>query len=207
MYLLRRTSEIDTTTLPVTVAQARAFLRVDIADDDSLIEDLIVAAVEYVEDRTWTTICRREYELVLPGFPGSLCFMETDSYVRARPDSILLPRPPVISVDLVRYVDSAGDAQTLAPSAYVLTQTDGTALLAPAQGASWPGVYADHPEPVVIAYTAGPSGQSQPQVRQAVRMLVAHWYEHREAVLVGLTSKDIEHAVDQLCLNAASRRF
>ncbi|MGC7561341.1 head-tail connector protein [Pasteurella sp. PK-2025] len=37
-----------------------------------------------------------------------------------------------------------------------------------------------------------------PSIQQAILLIVAHWYEHRESVVVGVTSKEIEDGVWRL---------
>jgi uncharacterized phiE125 gp8 family phage protein len=61
-------------------------------------------------------------------------------------------------------------------------------------------------ETLLIAYTAGeadiPDG-----MRQAVLMLVAHWYENREAIVVGTISSEVSLGVNQLLSPYMARRL
>ena len=98
--------------------------------------------------------------------------------------TILLPLPPVQSVEAVTYVDLAGATQTLDPGDYVLTGVGGAAYakLRPASGTSWPPTIRE-PECVTIDFTAGYGDNSTdiPEpIRAAIIARVAQLYENRE---------------------------
>ena len=67
-------------------------------------------------------------------------------------------------------------------------------------GSSWPFITAATGG-AVIAFTAGfgPSPTDVPQpIRQAMLMLVAHWYEHRDPIEIGQPDTAIPKAVSDL---------
>ena len=150
---------------PLTLAQAKAYLRVEFSDDDELISDLIVAArleCEHITNRTFISTGLR---LVInePLGNGALDFLANGS--------LPLPRPPLISVDDIVYHDWSGNA-----SSYDLVVTGGT------PGRIAPVFAAGSIARVSIDYTAGygSTPASVPRnVIQAMRLLVAHYYEHR----------------------------
>jgi uncharacterized phiE125 gp8 family phage protein len=78
---------------PVTVEEAKSFARVEDADEDALIETLITAAREHVEQATGRSFVVSTYGLTLR------CF---------EPDVIRLPRSPLVSVESVTYRDRDG---------------------------------------------------------------------------------------------------
>jgi uncharacterized phiE125 gp8 family phage protein len=50
-----------------------------------------------------------------------------------------------------------------------------------------------------VTYEAGYDEMEAPEdVQQAVRMLVGHWYENRESVVVGTSSTEIPHGVTEI---------
>ena len=51
----------DVTDEPVTLAEAKAFCKVDVSDDDDLIAELITAAREYCESYTGIAFVKREF--------------------------------------------------------------------------------------------------------------------------------------------------
>lgn len=146
---------------PLTLAEAKVFLRVDVTDDDALITGLISAAREYAEHYTGATFATVEYELALDAFPA---------------DAIALPNPPVSAVASVKYTDTAGVEQTIDPDSYVLADYGMVPSIYPLD--PWPSVGA-YPNPVRVRYTA--SGAAVPAVvKVAMLELVAYYYEHRD---------------------------
>lgn len=207
---LRLKSVAPSVVLPLSLSEAKLALRVDVPDDDALIADLVRAAADYVQDQTWSSLYLQTWELVLPGFPGCGAYRDSACYWHARPQAIRLPRPPVASVVGVTYRDGNGDAVVLDPGVYQLVTAEDGAWLVPSYGSQWPVANPETPEPLVVEYIAGYDGSARPfpvQARQAVRLLVGHWYENREAVVVGTINSETRIAVDQLCRNISFWRF
>ena len=59
------------TSEPITRAEAKAFAKVDVTDDDSLIDALITAARQLVETEQNRQLMPATYELTLDEFPSS----------------------------------------------------------------------------------------------------------------------------------------
>src|SRR5688572_769919 len=89
-----RFSTITTSTSPVTLAEAKAHLRIDGADEDAVLNGILDAATEWVEDQTRQQLRPATLEYVLDQFPAGR--------------EIRLPKPPLRSVDAIRYFDPAG---------------------------------------------------------------------------------------------------
>lgn len=124
---------------PVSVAEAKLHLKVDISDDDALIGALITAAREECEHLTDRAIAEQTLALLLDSFPAA---------------GIKLPRPPVSSITAVEYVDSDGATQTLAGAAYYLDDAQEPSWVLPAYDTSWPSTRGDA-NAVVVTYEAG----------------------------------------------------
>ncbi len=171
---------------PVSVSEAKAHLRVEHSSDDSLIGGLITAAREYVEAQYSRTLVTSTWVLTLPEFPTW---------------EIRLPRGPLQSVASVAYVDVAGDAQTLAASRYLVDATADPGTITPAPGYAWPGTRAQE-KAVTITYLAGygTAAAVPERVKLAVKMLVGHWYETREAATAGALTP-VPLGVDSLLLS------
>jgi uncharacterized phiE125 gp8 family phage protein len=171
---------------PVTLTEAKAQCRVDISDDDTYIGTLITAARMYCEAIDWRAFMPQTIELWLEGFPCD--------------DEIELPRPPLTSISKIEYYDTAGTARTLATTVYEADtiSTPGAAHLKYNQ--VWPSDLLRDYNAVCVTYVAGyASAAAVPQtIKQAILLLVGHWYENREASLVGTISKPLEFAVTQL---------
>ena len=115
--------------------------------------------------------------------------------------AVVLPLRPVQSIAAVRVTATDGSVATLAPDRYILDGASAPPRLHPKIG-PWPetGVRA---QGIEIAFTAGfgDEAASVPApIRQALLMLVAHWHEHREPVLVGSAAQVIPDNVSSLLM-------
>jgi uncharacterized phiE125 gp8 family phage protein len=168
---------------PICLADAKAYARIDINDDDRLVEALIAGAVQQIE-----TFCRRE--LIQRTYDWSLdCFPSGDA-------SICFPRHPLGSVVSVQYYDTDDVLQTMPIADYVVDtgQIPGRMYLAP--DAVWPDTY-DKRKAVVIQFQTDP-GDIPANVIIAIEMLVSHWYENREAVVIGSQTNELPLAVENI---------
>lgn len=170
--------------LPVTVAQAKNEIRVDISDDDDLIERKIRAAMALIEgpNGAGLALAEHEYKLYFDWFPAW----------------IVIPITPVLSVDSIEYVDADGVTQTLAAAEYEVDVKSEPARIRPASGKSWPSTD-DVWNAVTVTFTAGyakDDSQSPPDytanvpvdLKQALFLILGHWYENREESVIGTTT-------------------
>mgnify|MGYP000229230516 CR=1 FL=1 len=141
----------DASVEPVTLAEAKLHLRVDVADDDALITALITAARQRAEFITQRTLITTTWELSQDAFGCSL----------------RLQYPRVIAVSALTYLDSAGVLQTLAPSEYIVDAASEPGQVVPGYGKTWPDTYAV-PNAVKVRYTAG-YGATAASVPLAIR--------------------------------------
>lgn len=201
------------TSYPVDLATAKNFLRVTIDNDDALIQTLIVAATGVVETFTGRSIATKTYRQSLDSFP-----YYTDSIVSQMaypPSYYSLPRysttlwnysqmiklfaPPLLSIEEIAYLDSVtAEKQILDPSKYIVDSDSEPARLFPGPaGAIWPSVLYV-PNAVQITFVAGydtdPSTSGVPSgIALAILMLVANYYENREAAQPGTFSEIPNH--------------
>lgn len=121
---------------PITLTEARLHCRIDSAAEDSLLQTWITAAREEAEVWTERTIPAQTWKLFLdrfPGYDGRTPFGESLEARRIR-----LPRPPLVSVSSITYVDTAGDVQTLSSSLYLASTNREPGTIEPAYGQIWP---------------------------------------------------------------------
>lgn len=174
-YPTTRTIEVTSAaTEPVTLADAKAHARVDVSADDALISSLIVAAREFCERCTGRTFAQRTFVQTMRHFPEYGA-------------DIIVQRSPLISVQSVNYyaADGTDTLMTVATDYRVRANAMPGRISLPVTFTRWP-IVSTVDDAVRIAYTAG---GSVPQIaRQAMLMLIAHWYENREAVIVGESS-------------------
>ena len=151
----------------VTVDDAKAHLRLDTTNDDTLVSAMLVAATEAAEHATGRALMTQTWETALDAFPLV----------------VKLTRVPVQAVVSVSYVDLDGAEQTLAPSAYHLTADDfDFARLTPVHGTQWPQVRGDV-DGVTVTYIAGyADAASVPEsIKAWIKLQVGSMYENREA--------------------------
>jgi uncharacterized phiE125 gp8 family phage protein len=160
---------------PVTLAEAKTHLRLDTAVDDSYVSALITAARERVELFLRRALITQVFEFTVDDFPA---------YDRA----IDLPRPPLRSVEWIKYVDTSGVLQTVAPDTYTVdASSNEIGRVALAWNRSWPFTrYTINA--VTVRFTAG-YGEEPGDVPQAIRHAIlietANLYENREDTVVG----------------------
>ena len=164
---------------PISLAETKAQLRVDGSDDDALIGSLILAARQHVEDYTGLVLVPRTITETAPML--GRC--------------IDLASWPVTAVTAIRYpaagVMTAMDLAGIAVSykrrpVRILPATWGWGLGMPA--------YAAVPQlPVEIDVAAGFAAADVPATaRQAMLLLISHWYGNRDAAEVGQRAAAIE---------------
>ena len=178
---------------PVTVAEAKAHLRVDTSDDDTYIGTLVTAAREWVEAYLDRTLVNTQWRLRLERFP-------IDSQY-----PIDLPRPPVVSSGTatavtITYTADTGGTATLSTAQFRVQRFETPGRVTTVYGGTWPAGMEDN-DAVVVTWWAGygPSGSSVPAaIRHAILMLVGFWFENRSTVVVGSISKPLEFAVESL---------
>ena len=110
--------------------------------------------------------------------------------------AIRLPRPELVSVESIKYIDCQGDEQTLSTDDYRVNAAFAMVSLKSTRD-WWPQTFPGVPGAVTIEYTAGKGEDQKPEFMQALRLLVGHWFRHREDTLE-VPLHNIPHGVDTL---------
>jgi uncharacterized phiE125 gp8 family phage protein len=158
---------------PISLAEAKAYLRVEHNDDDDTIAALIAGSRNHVEAKTRRALITQSWRLSLDGWPA-------DGRIDVHP-------APLRALSAARYYDEAGTTHVIDPQAFV-PDLAGSALVfapcaVPAPGRAAAGIELDF----AVGYGDAASDVPEP-LRQAIRLLTAHWYENRGLTAVGQTA-------------------
>lgn len=152
---------------PLTLDEAKAFLRIDHAAEDAVVAALLRAARQMVESTTGRLLLWQNWRLTLDAWPAS--------------GVVLAPLAPVAALLEARLVQADGSVQMLADDLFTvqaqrtpgMIQVDRTRV--PAPGRARGGIELD------LRFGYGASGAAVPgDLLQAVRLLLAHFFEHRD---------------------------
>lgn len=157
---------------PVSLALAKAHLRIDHDAEDTLITGWVKAARELTELYTGKRWITQSLRLTLSEWPID-CTSGIDGAIR-------LPVDPVSAITLFQYFDAAGVEQTLTSSDYQTWFDHGPPLVCPAIGERWPDLQSGKVAPIKLEFTAGVSAGSVPEgVKTAILLCLGHWDENR----------------------------
>jgi uncharacterized phiE125 gp8 family phage protein len=179
---------------PVTLAEAKAHLRVDTSDDDTYIGTLITAAREWCEQYLDRTLVHTQWVMRFDTFP---------------PDGtqdIELPRPPMAAAGTttavaLTFTFENGTTSTYSTASYRVDRAGTPGTVKTLYGQTWPPHLMDD-NAISVTWWAGygATGASVPAtIRHAILMLVGHWYDGaRSGVVMGSISKEVEFGVKSL---------
>ncbi len=169
---------------PISLAEAKLHLHVDadLTEDDDLIEGLIVAARESAEQRICRALMPQVWELTLNCFSAE----------------ILLPRPPLVEVESVKFIDTDGVLRTLSADVCTVDTDSEPGRIVPAYGKCWPSTRLTI-NAVRIRYTAGyANAEAVPRaIRQWMLLQIGTLYANREGVITGASVQELPY-VDSL---------
>ena len=156
--------------------------------EDTLVSSLITAAREYCEGYTGRSIATQTLEV---GF---------DAHHRA--GDLYLPKPPLQSVVSIKYKDKDGTETTLTENTdYLVDANDWQGRIILPTGKQWPAFEPYSLYPIKVQFVAGFTAVPK-TLRQAMLLLINHWYENRAAVIASeertVDSKSLELAVQSL---------
>lgn len=168
---------------PLSLAEAKAFLRVETSDDDDVIGVLIAGARIHVEAQTRRALITQSWRISIDVWPDN--------------GRLTILPAPLQALTAARIYDFEGLAHDVDLQAFVLDK--GASVLAfapwavPAPGRVAAGIELD----VTVGF--GIAAADVPEaLRQAIRLLVAHWYENRGLVTIGANYSPLPQSVAAL---------
>lgn len=191
---------------PLTLADVKAHLRIDTSDEDGLLQTLILTSRMHIEvalglaliTQAWSCYFDR-WPQALGSPPGVAGLRDAHFAPNAAP-ALTLPLFPIASVDAIRIYADDGSFAALPVSDFTLDLASRPARIARRVGAAAPQP-ARRMNGIEFAVTAGfgatPADVPAP-IRQALLLLVAHWYEHRDPIEIGKIESRVPDAVSAL---------
>lgn len=167
---------------PVSLAEAKAFLKVDDAAEDGLIATLIGAARLHVEGVTGKALLAQSWRVVLDDWPES--------------GVVKLPVSPLRSVTAITATDDNGGSHEIGLAQF---SSEPDRLFVPRVVVGMPIL--QERGGIEIDYVAGFGSEPADvpaDLRQALLGLVAHWYEHRDAVIVAGSGAVVPSGFDRM---------
>jgi uncharacterized phiE125 gp8 family phage protein len=160
---------------PLSLTEAKLYLKVDHTEDNTIITALIKAAREMAEHYTLRSFITTVWDAAFDEFP----------------DVIELYGCPVNSITSITYYSDAGVLTTLSSTVYLLDSISTPARVSLASGQSWPATD-ERKAGIVVRYSSGYGATSAyvPEtIRTALLLIVGHLYENRQDVVTGTVAK------------------
>lgn len=175
---------------PVILADAKAWSKVTIPDEDAIFTSLITAARRALETSIKAIFINQTWQWVGDAPPigggyynrtvrqagpfGGMGWLPTNNM------PLKLPKTPLVAVNSINYLNSSGAPTLLDPSQYVV-ETGTPGRIAPAYGKIWPTVQ-NMIGAIKIEYVAGMGADATfvpESVKTAIKVLVEMYYRDR----------------------------
>jgi uncharacterized phiE125 gp8 family phage protein len=150
---------------PVSLSDAKAYMRVETTAEDDLIQAMLVAARTHIEAITGKLMITQGWRIILDGWPPS--------------GIIPLPVSPLQAVTSVTMYDPDGNADELEASTYLVDTSSTPPRLVMRNAVSSSLRLINGIEIDITAGFGDISLDVPAPLRQAVLQLVAHWYDNR----------------------------
>jgi len=172
---------------PISLAEAKAHLRIDADDEDALLTSFITAARMFLERTLGLALITQGWSYFLDYWPPSCC--------------VTLPIAPVQAISAVTVHDGTGGSTTLDAAAYAVDTLSEPARLV--LKGTLPPVLSRALNAFEIAFSAGYGDEADDvpaPIRHALKLLVAHWFERREPVVLSGAPQEVPTTVAGLLL-------
>lgn len=171
-------------TTAISLAEAKAFLRVDsdYDDDDAYITSLIGVATNVVEQFTRRRLITQTYNIYYDEFPP---YMD-------------LQVGNVASVTHVKYYDTDNTLQTLDTSEYDVDIRVKPGRIYQAEDGNFPNTY-ERANSVEVEFVVGSAASDvEDAIKQAMYIVIGRYYENRQDVVMGTQVNELPLMVEHL---------
>lgn len=164
----------------LSIQDARRHCKIDDTLSDIELQSFLWAALVKIQEDMRLSILPRTMTAYFDGFS----------------DPLKLIWGPLAAVSSVKYFDADDAEQTVSASDYyVASYTNARFKIVPKT--SWPATKDGRPNSVIVEFTCGYAAVPE-NIKQAARLLVGHYYENREAVIVGTIGSELPMAYNSL---------
>lgn len=160
------TRTTDPAAEPVTLAEAKLFARVDGTDDDALISALITAARDLVENQTGRALITQTWNAKLDALPTGGIFN--------------LSHRPIQSITSIKSYNEDDTFDSIDVADTILDGANGRLSLKSTADTLSGDRITDNTEIIYVA-GYGLAADVPEWAKTAIKQLVSHWYEYREA--------------------------
>ncbi|MBY6239748.1 head-tail connector protein [Methylosinus sp. Sm6] len=154
---------------PISLAEAKAWLRLDSSDEDELLAALIVSARLTLEAFTRRFFITQSWRMTFDAWPASAM----------RQRMLAVPVAPLRGVTAIRVYDARDVATTLGAGEYSASPAQEHGRIAFVEAPPAPGRAADGVEIDLVAGYGDAASHTPEPLRRALLSLVAHWRENR----------------------------
>jgi uncharacterized phiE125 gp8 family phage protein len=161
---------------PVTLSDAKAHLRIEstYTTEDTALSAIISVARDWVEKITGYALITQTWDMYLQEWPDG--------------DSITIGKGPLQSVTHIKYTNSLTVQSTWSSTEYSVDTDSVPGRVVLNYDYSWPDFVAHPKNPIAIRFVAGYGASGAcvpPSILHAIKLLIGHFYENREHIVIG----------------------
>ena len=183
---------------PITTAEIRSHLRISSTLEDTYLDSLEIVARQRAESITGRKLMPQTHKVYFDMWPDGYCFE--------------MPYTPMQSVPTtgIVYKDSTGNSTTFGSTKWDTDIVSEPGRVCLRNGSDWDGDTLYDINPISIEFKCGYStggstslgaderGAVQEAIKQAMKLMIGHWYEQREDTNVRYEVYTIPLASEQL---------
>jgi len=171
---------------PLQVSEVRRHLALDDSYYDDYLSGLIEVTRAKVQAHTHRQLVSATYDVKLDSLP-------------AGQQTLALPFGSLQSVTSITYTDTAGASQTFSSDDYDVSTAREPGTIRPAYSKTWPAARVQQ-EAATLRFVCGygAAGAVPQAIKQAMLLLIGHYFNNREQTIVGVMSTEIPQGANAL---------
>ena len=173
---------------PVTLSEAKSYLGITHTEDDTMIKILISASTAWCEQYCYRKMITQTWKVFYQNWPVE----------------IKLPFGNLQSVTHIKYTDTDGTQSTFSNTLYGVDTNSIPGRVVLNYQQTWPDDELAPLNPIEVQFVTGYGAATTDvpeDIRNAIMLMVGHWYENREPVVVGTIVSNIPLSVSSLLYN------